>query len=187
MFASGREDGHHGAVGGGMGLVEGSQARQGSRDTHPLGASPLLGDGKSAAAEIREALGSLSAQQGVLLPCLPQLWAQATPASPPAWDPNGRAPVGRSWAPCRAGMGRLLERMILGPPAGISSPTWACLGFQGILWMKLHCCSLFIGPELPRPKEYVPTLPAAGLGTWDSTQGMLRDHRFPHLLARPQR
>ena len=66
---------------GGLGLVEGSQARQGHP---PSGSLPSSGDGESAAAEIREALGSSLCPAGCLLPHLPQIWAQTTPASPPA-------------------------------------------------------------------------------------------------------
>ena len=102
----------------------GVPGQAGSRDTHPLGASPPQGMGNQQ--QLRsERPWELS------LHSLPQLWAQATPASPPAWGPSRQSPVGRSWAPRRSGMEDLLavpgkapgDVMILGPPAGISSPT----------------------------------------------------------------
>lgn len=74
--------------------------------------------------------------------------------------------------------------MILGPPAGISSPTWACLLPPGNSVMKLHCCSLFRARVAKTLGSMSLLLPAAGLGTWDSTQGMLRDHR-PSPLGPP--
>ena len=82
----------------------------------PSGSLPSSGDGKSAAAEIREALGSSLCTAGCLLPCLPQLWAQATPAIllPGAlagrarWGDPGRH-AGQGWRTCWLFLGKLLE------------------------------------------------------------------------------
>lgn len=71
MFASGREDGHHGAVGGGHGPGGGVPGQAGSRDTHPLGASPPRGMGNQQQLRSERPWGALSAQQGVSCPACP--------------------------------------------------------------------------------------------------------------------